>query len=382
MYRYNLKREADRTVKTLEYERGISNTGNWYRMKRLFERAKAGEELTIGFLGGSITQGCLATKPELCYAYRVYEWWVKTFPQATFHYVNAGIGGTTSHFASARVEADLLSHHVDFAIVEFSVNDDSTEFFRETYEGVVRHVWQDPCKPAVMLVHNVYYNTGANAQIMHAQIGRHYDLPSVSMQSSIYPEVVAGRIPNRAITQDDLHPNDNGHELVASVIIYALEQMLENPSADSEVSLPAPLTENAYEKAFRLDNRNYEPVCDGFTKDERTQTDITDCFKNGWSATSQGAKLIFTVEASELAVQYRRCVSKPAPVALAIVNGDEANAVRLDANFDEDWGDKLELTPVLIHGEKKSHTLEIRLVSGDASMPSTFDVISVIGSVK
>ncbi len=57
MYRYNLKREADRTVKTLEYERGISNTGNWYRMKRLFERAKAGEELTIGFLGGSITQG-------------------------------------------------------------------------------------------------------------------------------------------------------------------------------------------------------------------------------------------------------------------------------------------------------------------------------------
>ena len=67
---------------------------------------------------------------------------------------------------------------------------------------------------------------------------------------------------------------------------------------------------------------------------------------------------------------------------LAIVDGDEANAVRLDANFDEDWGDKLELTPVLIHGEKKSHTLEIRLVSGDASMPSTFDVISVIGSVK
>ena len=90
MYRYNLKREADRTVKTLEYERGISNTGNWYRMKRLFERAKAGEELTIGFLGGSITQGCLATKPELCYAYRVYEWWVKTFPQATFQYVNGG----------------------------------------------------------------------------------------------------------------------------------------------------------------------------------------------------------------------------------------------------------------------------------------------------
>lgn len=72
-----------------------------------------------------------------------------------------------------------------------------------------------------MLVHNVYYNNGGNAQIMHGQIARHYQLPAVSMQSSIYPEVVAGRIPNREITEDDLHPNDKGHELVASVITYA-----------------------------------------------------------------------------------------------------------------------------------------------------------------
>lgn len=51
----------------------------------------------------------------------------------------------------------------------------------------------DKKEPAVMLVHNVYYNNGGNAQIMHAQIARHYNLPAVSMQSSIYPEVVAGR---------------------------------------------------------------------------------------------------------------------------------------------------------------------------------------------
>ena len=202
----------------IEYERGISNPGNLYRMKKLMARAEAGETLNIGFLGGSITQGCLASAPELCYAYRVFQWWEKTFPQAEFHYINAGIGGTTSHFGTARAESDLLSHEPDFVIIEFSVNDDSTEFFRETYEGLVRRVWQDENEPAVMLVHNVYYNNGGNAQIMHGQIARHYQLPAVSMQSSIYPEVVAGRIPNREITEDDLHPNDKGHELVASVI--------------------------------------------------------------------------------------------------------------------------------------------------------------------
>lgn len=84
----------------IEYERGISNPGNLYRMKKLMARAEAGETLNIGFLGGSITQGCLASAPELCYAYRVFQWWEKTFPQAKFHYINAGIGGTTSHFGT------------------------------------------------------------------------------------------------------------------------------------------------------------------------------------------------------------------------------------------------------------------------------------------
>lgn len=68
----------------IEYERGISNPGNLYRMKNLMARAEAGETLNIGFLGGSITQGCLASTPELCYAYRVFQWWEKHFRRQSF----------------------------------------------------------------------------------------------------------------------------------------------------------------------------------------------------------------------------------------------------------------------------------------------------------
>lgn len=207
------------------------------------DRAKAGEPLNIAFLGGSITQGSLSTKPELCYAYHVYEWWKKTFPQADFTYINAGIGGTTSQFGVARAEADLLSKEPDFVIIEFSVNDDSTEHFMETYEGLVRKVYTSKTKPAVLLVHNVFYNNGANAQLMHGRIARYYNLPAVSMQSTIYPEVVAGRIENREITPDDLHPNDAGHALVASVITYFLDKVkTEDATEQSEPDYPTPLT--------------------------------------------------------------------------------------------------------------------------------------------
>ena len=90
------------------------NTSNFARLKELFRRAAAGQELTIGFLGGSITQGSLSTQPGNAYAFRVYQWFVDTFPQSKFHYVNGGIGGTSSHYGVARAVTDVLMYQPDF----------------------------------------------------------------------------------------------------------------------------------------------------------------------------------------------------------------------------------------------------------------------------
>ncbi len=365
----------------IKYENGIANHGNLYRLKKVMDRAKAGEPLNIAFLGGSITQGSLSTKPELCYAYHVYEWWKKTFPQADFTYINAGIGGTTSQFGVARAEADLLSKEPDFVIIEFSVNDDSTEHFMETYEGLVRKVYTSKTKPAVLLVHNVFYNNGANAQLMHGRIARYYNLPAVSMQSTIYPEVVAGRIENREITPDDLHPNDAGHALVASVITYFLDKVkTEDATEQSEPDYPTPLTKNTYEKSIRHQNNDEKAVCSGFVADTSAQRDITDCFKHGWTASKKGDSITFDIEGCNVSVQYRKSVKLPAPVAEIIVDGETDHAVRLDANFDETWGDKLELDTILEHGENKVHKVEVRLVETHEDDAVPFYLVSVIGS--
>ena len=172
----------------INYENAMSNHGNWDRICRVMRRASEGESLVIGFLGGSITMGSLSSTPQTCYAYHVYEWWCRTFPNAKFSYINAGIGATDSQFGCARAESDLLRYEPDFVVVDFSVNDESTEHFLETYEGVIRKLYYAEKKPAVMLLHNVYYHDGSNAQLQHAKIARHYDIPAVSMQSSIYPD--------------------------------------------------------------------------------------------------------------------------------------------------------------------------------------------------
>lgn len=372
----------------LKYENAVANRGNLARLKKVMQRAAAGDTLRVGFLGGSITQGSLSTKPELCYAYHVYEWWKKSFPASEFVYINAGIGGTTSQFGVARADSDLLEKEPDVVIVEFSVNDEPTEHFMETYEGLVRKIYASKTKPAVLLVHNVFYHNGANAQLMHGRIARHYNLPSVSMQSTIYQEVVAGRIENRDITPDDLHPNDLGHKMVASVITYFLEQVrLESEKEDAKASeevadteFPAPLTENAYEDSYRLQNDNSTPKLGGFVADNEVQQGITDCFKKGWMATQTGDSIIFRVTGTGVAVQYRKSVKKPAPVAEVVVDDDTAHALRLDANFEETWGDKLELDTILEHGENKEHKVEIRLVETHSDDVVPFYLVSVIGS--
>lgn len=360
----------------------MANRGNQARIKKVFQRAEQGEKLTIGFLGGSITQGSLASDSKLCYAYRVYEWWCKTFPEAEFVYLNAGIGATDSQFGCARADSDLLAYRPDFVIVEFSVNDSATPHYLETYEGLIRKIYGAAWQPAVLLVHNVCYDNGANAQLMHGKVARYYELPAVSMQSCIYPELVSGRLENRTITPDDLHPNDYGHELVASVITYFLGKILEDiTNGELPVELKAePLTANAYQYSVRYRSDNASPVLNGFIADQSSQEVITDIFKKGWTASEKGASIVFEVKGSCIGVQYRKTMQLPAPVAELILDGDEAHPFVLDANFDETWGDKLVLDTVLEHGEDKLHRVEIRLRETHREDRLPFYLVSVIAS--
>lgn len=370
----------------VDFEKGMVYAGDDSRIVKCMQRALAGEELKVAFLGGSITQGSLSSTPQKCYAYRTYEWWEKSFPEARISYWNAGIGGTTSHLGVGRVEEEVLSQKPDFVIVEFSVNDDDNDpHFQETYESLVRRILSASWKPALMLVHNVRYDDGGNAEEIHRPVGAHYHLPSVSMRTSIYPEVESGKLPKREITPDDLHPNDLGHELVAGVITCFLEKVLEKAkkeevsSQDSFLPLPAPLTKSSYEKVMRYRNYQITPTENqGFTRDDSPQQCISDCFKRGWTASEKGAKISFEVEGTNIAVQYRKTVRKPAPIATLTLDGDREHSILLDANFEETWGDCLYLETVLEHGDPGKHRVEIEISKTHPEDREVFYLVSLI----
>ena len=364
------------------------------RLKNLMKRAANGESLVIGFLGGSITQGSLSSTPKNCYAYLVYEWWKKSFPNAAFSFVNGGIGGTTSHYGGARAWKDVLCYRPDIVTVDFSVNDDANEFFEETYEGTLRRLLAAPSAPAVVVLNNVFYDTGKNAQDYHNRIADHYGIPHVSIKDTVYPDVESGKIVRADITPDNLHPNDKGHRLVADEICKLLDSIkaeveeetiagenIEGKSTKTEASvlLPAPLTENAYEHSRLIQIQDNEAILDGFLVDPIEKKGMLDIFKNGWTAAHTNDKISFEIECSCLAVQYSKSVQQPVPKAKAVIDGDEEHAVILDGNFTEDWGDCLYLEPLLHHAEKKVHRIEIT-VTDAKDIVRPFYLVSLIVS--
>lgn len=364
------------------------------RLKNLMKRAANGESLVIGFLGGSITQGSLSSTPKTCYAYLVYEWWKKSFPNAAFSFVNGGIGGTTSHYGGARAWKDVLCYRPDIVTVDFSVNDDANEFFEETYEGTLRRLLMAPSAPAVVVLNNVFYDTGKNAQDYHNRIADHYGIPHVSIKDTIFPDVESGKIVRADITPDNLHPNDKGHSLVADEICKLLDSIkaeveeeaiagenIEDKSMKTEESivLPEPLTENAYEHSRLIQIQDNEAILDGFLVDPIEKKGMLDIFKNGWTAAHTNDKISFEIECSCLAVQYRKSVQQPVPKAKAVIDGDEEHAVILDGNFTEDWGDCLYLEPLLNHAEKKVHRIEIT-VTDAKDIVRPFYLVSLIVS--
>lgn len=374
------------------------------RWQRCLRAAAGGGHLTLGFLGGSITQGSLASAPENTYAARTAAWWRAAFPQARIDLVNAGIGGTSSHFGVARAAQDLLIYRPDAVILDFSVNDEtndvfpmadlSQQLFQETYEGLVRQLLAAPGAPAVLLLNNVYYDTGTSAQALHNAVGDRYGLPHVSVRDTLWQRMRAGRYTREQLTPDGLHPNDLGHALIAAELAAFFEQVLAGmeeqagPAARPEDAapgraLPPPLTANAYERAWRLNlctARAGQVALDGFLADPREKRGLLDLFKNGWLGQRPGDRIAFSVTAGCIAVQYKKAVA-PALRARLVLDGDEAGARVLDGHFPGGWGDWLYLEPVLHHGAPGPHTLALEALpaaGGEDGGAEPFTLVSLI----
>jgi lysophospholipase L1-like esterase len=220
--------------------------GDLTRLSGVVGKARRGEPVTIGVIGGSITVGAFASKPENSYAGRLLAWWQEQFPQCEFRLVNAGAGGTGSMVGALRADKDLLFAKPDLVVIEFAVNDNWTD--GEAYEGLVRQILAQPNSPAVLLLF-MMWEGGGNDQAMQAKIGAYYGLPMVSFRDALWPEISAGQLRWSDYIVDTVHPNDAGHKLAARLLTTMCGAGLSAAAttATKAGSLPPPLHTDSFQ---------------------------------------------------------------------------------------------------------------------------------------
>ena len=226
--------------------------GNSERIKKVIDRARAGEDVTLAYIGGSITEGCAAnevTVNDECYAsvsYNQFKNKYGTDDGKNVHFINAGMSGTPSSLGVIRYQNDVLNQmeygkYPDILFVEFVVNDYAECTDGEGMESIIRAAFAQGTAVFLVFAHTVNFDTGK--QDYYIPLGKLYDLPMVSVKNSITCYIDDSDAKNCDVSKwffwhDTLHPDVSGHRLMADMIINAIDKAYEaEQTADIDIDI-------------------------------------------------------------------------------------------------------------------------------------------------
>ena len=120
--------------------RSVVSTGNTARLNKVFDKAESGGDITIAYVGGSITEGYApGPRSPQCYASVSAAAFQETYCKGgTVTCQNNGLSGTPSILGNLRVSDEVLQTEPDIIFLEFAVNDGMEMDYKVCYESLLR----------------------------------------------------------------------------------------------------------------------------------------------------------------------------------------------------------------------------------------------------
>ncbi len=363
--------------------RSLLSKGNNKRLKEVIEKVEKGEDVTIAYIGGSITQGA-AAKPinTNCYAYKSYLKFKNMFGQnggQNVHFVKAGVGGTPSELGIIRYERDILRNGTvepDIVIVEFGVNDDGDETKGVCYESLCLKILSGDSKPAVVLLFSVFEDDW-NLQDRLSPVGKHYKLPMVSVKDAVVEQFGLTRAEGNIISKrqyfyDIYHPTNDGHIIMADCLSYLFSETKKACKDENDiVTDKEPIIGNYFRDIRLLDRKANTDVAKieegGFqeidTDLQMVEMDIdsfgTAEFPFNWMHTSSSGKESFKmiIRSSSLILVYKDSGNSEFGKADIFVDG---KCVKTADPHINNW---THCNPVILYQEEvcERHLVEIKM---------------------
>lgn len=370
----------------------LLSTGNNARIKSVMEKAKNGEDVTLAYIGGSVTEGAGANPNAKCYAKASCDAFAQKYGTGeNVHFVNAGMSGTPSSLGIVRYDRDVLGQittgdHPDILFIEFAVNDSGECTNGGAYEGLIRRALDSGS--AVILLFSVFRDNW-NMQTTYIPYGEHYDLPMVSMKnavSSCFKE--NGFI--KWYFSDAYHPTNEGYALTAACIANLFAEIEKEEKEDDNIQNLAdlaPKKTDAYAGTTMMGPETIDSLlaapgsslvsfdAGGFSgTDTTTGTYLFDSkkqkFETNWKHKTDSSEdsLTATVNCKNLLVVYK--LSNASTTGTAELYVDGVKKVTMNGYNKDGWNNA---TTVLAFNEEqaKEHTIEIKMAEGNADKEFT-----------
>lgn len=249
-------------------DNGIVSYGNTDRMRIFKKKLQAGEPVTVGVVGGSISWGQGSSdRFKTSWVERFFDWIRTTFPHANHTLVNGAVPATPSAYM-ALCWRYYVPPNPDLMIVEYNVNDGGDKSMnapiRRAHERLLRSLLSLKSRPAV--IQNVvmripednipaprYRNAGGDDEL--GVLAQYYHLPWISTRSLMWDTMnhieESQRVNYTEWMADRDHPNDLGHGLVAGMLIHLVETtppyIFKKDLGSRGTHLPLPLYPNNFQ---------------------------------------------------------------------------------------------------------------------------------------
>ena len=364
---------------SLKYE------GNYYRLKKVIEKLRAGEEISLAILGGSVTEGAGAGSNDKGYAYQFADALAQTYAvngRDQIRYVNAGLSGTPSVLGLMRYQQDVvkpLGEDPDLLIIEFAVNDWQEATGGRAYESMVYEALSAKEDAAVICLCSVA-KTGWNTQDVYLPIVKSYQIPLVSLKDAVFISNSKTRIKATDYFMDDYHPKFYGHQLMKDCLMNLFAMADAAPACDP-AEIPAQAVKGRdFTTMVQVDSVNKVKgmKTGGFgDTDEKVVTEFftkSASFPNNFyhKAGSKNDPLTMKVKCKKILVNFK--TANDATLGKADFYVDGKLVATADGNSAGGWNN-CNVLMILDEQEAAIHTFEVKMA--DDSLEKGFTVLSI-----
>ena len=353
----------------------LVSTGNTYRLKKVIEKLRAGENVYIAALGGSVTEGAGPSSYKDGYAYQFNKKIKAAYTTnngANVYFDGAGLSGTPSQLGLVRYQSDVvevLGQAPDLLIIEFAVNDDGSDLSTRAFEALVRNALEANNECAVIALYSAAtYGNSANAK---KPVAEFYNIPQVNVLPVVQRAVSANDFKKEAYYTDTVHPTKSGHEFQADCLMNLIAKTDASPE-DEPVAIPdswckpKPLTN--FTRILGDDSNVKITAGDFNSKDDYTQSIKKTGkanFPANWHHASGNDSFVMKINCKALIFTYKEqgsWLSEKFGKADVFVDGKKV--ATYDGGKAGGW---CNCVPVYIIDEEKAsdHTVEIKMADGD-----------------